>query len=124
MIWIYIAVGGAVGAVSRAAIGMWAMAMGGGGLPWWTLLVNVAGSFLLGLLMVVVPPGEAGAGTRAFLALGFCGSFTTFSTFGYEAVALWESGAGVHAGLYVAASVALGVAGVVAGLWAGGLAAG
>lgn len=122
MIWLYIAIGGAVGAVSRAAIGAWAMAMGGGTFPWWTLLVNVSGSFLLGLLMVTLPGSGPGSETRALLTLGFCGSFTTFSTFGYEAVALWEGGAWSLAAAYVGASLGLGVAGVLAGAWAGGLA--
>lgn len=124
MIWIYVAIGGAAGAVSRAAVGVWAMRIGGGGFPWWTLLVNASGSFLLGLLMVLLPGPESGSGMRALLALGFCGSFTTFSTFGYETVALWEAGAAPAAAAYVAASVGLGVAGVLTGLWAGGLAAG
>lgn len=124
MIWLYVALGGAIGAVSRAAIGMWAMGMGGGSFPWWTLLVNVSGSFLLGLLMVMLPPTHPATETRALLTVGFCGSFTTFSTFGYEVVALWESGAGSLAGAYVGASLGLGVAGVLTGIWAGGLAAG
>jgi CrcB protein len=123
VIWLYVAIGGAAGAVSRAAIGMWAMRIGGG-FPWWTLLVNASGSFLLGLLMVLLPAPETGSGMRPLLALGFCGSFTTFSTFGYETVALWEAGAAPAAAAYVAASVGLGVAGVLTGLWVGGLAAG
>lgn len=122
MIWFYIAIGGAVGSVARAAIGEWAMEMGGGAFPWWTLLVNVFGSLLLGLLLVVLPAGGETAGTRALLTLGFCGAFTTFSTFGYETVALAQAGQTPLAAAYVGASLALGVGGVLMGMWLGGLA--
>lgn len=110
-----------LGALARFATGVWAAGLGGPPLPWPTLLVNVAGSLLLGLLMHVLPAWGASAEVRALLTVGFCGSFTTFSTFGYETVALLQSGSHAAAAAYVAASVLLGLVGVVTGLWLGAL---
>jgi CrcB protein len=124
VIWLYVALGGAAGAVARLAVGAWALSVAGPNFPWATLLVNVAGSLLLGYLMAALPGSSVDAEMRALLAVGFCGSFTTFSTFGYEAVALWQTGAAVEAGVYVGASMVLGLLGVVAGLWLGGVVAG
>lgn len=94
---------------------------GGAALPWPTLLVNVGGSLLLGVLVKALPEWGASLEVRALLTVGFCGSFTTFSTFGYETVALLQSGQHAQALGYVAASVGLGLAGVLAGLWIGSL---
>ena len=60
-------------------------------MPWGTLLINITGSFLLGFFLAV-PTLGTGAG-RALLATGFCGGYTTFSTFAFETVALEERGA-------------------------------
>ena len=89
---------------------------GGAGFPWATIAVNVAGCFLLGLVAGFA--GRAGGidpRLRLLLATGFCGGFTTFSTFMDENAAFLRSGHGAMIALYVAASLALGFAAVLLG---------
>lgn len=121
MIPLYIALGGALGALARFSLGGWIATWAGAGFPWATLAINAAGSLFLGLLMQALPGSGAETGMRALLAVGFCGSFTTFSTFGYEAVALLQRNAPGTAGAYVLASVGLGVLGVWTGFYLGRL---
>ncbi len=82
-----VGIGGAVGAVARHAVYLRLASDPDDGLPLSTLAVNVAGSFVLGLVAF------AGAGESAmqFLGIGVCGSFTTFSSFSVETVRLWEA---------------------------------
>ena len=111
-----IAVGGALGTLARYLIGT-ALADVVPGFPAGTLGINVAGSFLLGLLMAgVAARPDFSPVLRAALTVGFCGGFTTFSTFSAETVALLEGGAAGRAALYAAASVTLSVAAAFAGL--------
>ena len=87
----------------------------GPGLPWGTVIVNVVGSFLMGVLAVLLV--ERGASRHApFLMTGILGGFTTFSAFSLDAVALWERGEAVQAAAYVAGSVSLSLAALVAGM--------
>jgi fluoride exporter len=84
--------------------------------PWGTLIVNVAGSFLLGLLTVAVRgPWLACFGT------GFCGALTTYSTFGYETVRLVQERARLYAALNVVVSVVAGLVAAVLGALLGHL---
>lgn len=77
--------GGALGAVLRYAIGQWLVH---DRFPFATLLVNVVGSFALGLLTFADLSDEV----MLFVGVGMCGSFTTYSSFSFEVVRLWESG--------------------------------
>jgi fluoride exporter len=87
----------------------------GPGFPFATLVVNVVGSFAMGLLFVVLV--ERGGGRFAPLVLtGILGGFTTFSAFSLDTLALVEKGQGALALFYVAASVGLSLGAVVAGL--------
>lgn len=87
------------------------------GFPFATLLINVAGSFLMGVLAAAFAlRGEASPSLRLFLTTGILGGFTTFSTFSLDAITLWQRGETGAAVLYVATSVGLGLAGLVAGL--------
>jgi len=107
MIW-YIAVGSAIGGVSRYLVGGLTQRLAGGTFPTGTLLINVTGSFLLGLILRYgVETTTLTPEIRAFLTVGFCGGYTTFSTFSYETVALAEDGEWTRAALYVALSVGL-----------------
>jgi CrcB protein len=107
MIW-YIAVGSAIGGVSRYLVGGLSQRLAGGTFPAGTLLINVTGSFLLGfILRYGVETTTLTPEVRAFLTVGFCGGYTTFSTFSYETVALAEDGEWTRAALYVALSVGL-----------------
>lgn len=119
MIYLYVALGGAAGALARFAVGGWVTAWAGANFPWATLLINGSGSLLLGLVLARFSELPADLGIRAFLAVGFCGAFTTFSAFGYEAVSLLQRGSHATAFAYVAASVLFSLAAVFAGLWLG-----
>ena len=108
--------GSFLGGALRFLVGKWLPGTAGGGFPWATFAVNVAGCFLLGLVA-----GCAGRNAgfdprlRLLLATGFCGGFTTFATFMDENLSLLRDGRpGVFA-LYVAASLALGFAAVLLG---------
>ncbi|HRV63595.1 fluoride efflux transporter CrcB [Albidovulum sp.] len=112
-----VALGGAIGASARYMTNVAAMRLFGPGFPWATVAVNVVGSFLMGVLVVVLAHKDA---TRLapFLMTGVLGGFTTFSAFSLDAMTLWERGqTGLAAG-YVLGSVALSLAAIVAGMGA------
>lgn len=102
-----VAIGGAIGSVGRFLINtVWLPAAGPHALPWGTLTVNVAGSFLYGLLFAVLTAYLPASGTlRVALLAGFLGGFTTFSSFSFESVRLIQEGQAVLAMVYVVASV-------------------
>ena len=109
-----VAAGGALGSVVRWRVGQ-ALAVASRDFPWGTLAVNVAGSLVLGLVFARWPAGRPSA-WRLLLGVGFCGGFTTFSTFGVETVALAQRGLGERAAVYALGSVALGAIAVLLGL--------
>lgn len=116
MLW-YVAVGSALGGVARYLLGGWVQRLAGGVFPWGTLLVNLSGSFLLGLIArYAIESAALSAEVRTFLTLGFCGGYTTFSTFSWETARLLEDGDWRRATVYVAASVGLALAGTVGGI--------
>jgi CrcB protein len=107
MLW-YIAVGSAMGGVSRYLIGGLSQRLIAGTSPLGTLLINITGSFLLGLILRYgVETPTLTPEVRALLTIGFCGGYTTFSTFSYETVALAEDGQWARAALYIGLSVGL-----------------
>jgi CrcB protein len=115
--------GGAFGAVSRYLVDGWVSAATGGGFPLGTLVVNVTGSFVLGLLYAAsVERGVLPAEIRAPVLVGFIGAYTTFSTLTLETWRLVESGSYVLAVVNIGGSMALGLVAVVAGLLIGRLA--
>jgi CrcB protein len=83
--------------------------------PYGTLLINVLGSFLLGFLMRWLLGTAASPELRAALTVGFCGGFTTFSTFSYEAAMLLQNGSYLRAMFYMVGSVVLSLAATFAG---------
>jgi len=116
MLW-YIAAGSAIGGVSRYLLGGLLQRQTGGTFPIGTLVINISGSFLLGfILRYAVETPTLTPETRAFLTIGFCGGYTTFSAFSYETVALMEDGQWPRAALYVALSVGLSVLGTFLGI--------
>ena len=119
MPWLYVALGGAAGAVARYAAGQALGPPRPGAFPWHTFAVNVAGSLILGLVLALVPADDP-RHLRALLAVGFCGGLTTFSTFGYETVSLLQARAFGVAVTYAGGSFAVGLLAVVLGLAAGG----
>jgi CrcB protein len=89
-----VALGGAVGSVTRFLAGHYMAAWLGSSFPWATLAVNVVGSLWLGFIATLAlgKPGMIDPWTRLLLTTGFAGGFTTFSTFAYETLALYERG--------------------------------
>jgi CrcB protein len=113
---LYIALGSAIGGVSRYLLGGLIQRWLDTTFPVGTLLVNVSGSFLLGaILRYAIETPTLSPEVRALLTVGFCGGYTTFSTFSYETVALLEDGQWTRAGLYVGASILLSLVGVFLG---------
>jgi len=104
-----------IGTTLRAAIGL-RFPAGGENFPWATLGGNVAGAFCLGMLVAVVPGRGA---WRCFFGTGLLGSFTSFSAYSLETLALGEAGRPVLAGWYAAGSVGLGLLAALAGVKAG-----
>ena len=116
MIWL-VALGGALGSVSRFLLGPALQRAFSATFPVGTLVINIAGSLILGFVMRLAIEGvNVTPEARAFIAVGFCGGFTTFSTFSYETIQLLEDGEGWRTALYVTASVLLSLAAAFAGL--------
>jgi CrcB protein len=113
------ALGGALGALARWAVAS-ALPSSPGHWPWATLLVNLTGCLLIGVLLAVLLARYATSPwLRPFLATGVLGGYTTYSTFAVDTVALVDAGRPALAAGYVVASVLGGVLAVVAGLLAG-----
>jgi CrcB protein len=108
--------GGAIGAPARYLADGFVQSRARGVLPWGTLAVNVSGSFLLGALTGAAMYHGLGPLPKAAIATGFCGAYTTFSTFSYETVRLLEEGSVLTASLNVVVSVVVGLAAAAAGI--------
>ena len=115
MHYLWIALGSALGGVSRFALGSWMMERYGSTLPWGTLTINIIGSGMIGFLGTTVKS----APWRQFLMVGICGGFTTFSAFSLETLTLLRDGHMGRALAYVGLSVAVCLLSVWAGHWAG-----
>ena len=112
MIWWYVAVGSAAGGVARFALSTVVQQRAGPNFPVGTLVVNISGSLLLGFLMrLALGTDLISPETRVLLTTGFCGGYTTFSTFTYETMMLIEDGETMRAGLYIVLSVVLSLIG-------------
>jgi fluoride exporter len=116
---LWVALGGVLGANARYWFGGWIQARCGLGFPWGTLVVNLSGSLLMGLLLGLVAgradhPGSATV--RLAAGVGFLGAYTTFSTFSAESLALLEERRWAGAAGYALGSVVGGLAAAYAGL--------
>ena len=111
-----IAIGAAVGGVSRYYLSAAVQHRMGSTFPWGTLIINVTGSVVLGL-PDALRARDAGVSVemRALLTTGFCGGYTTFSTYSYETATLIEDGQLGRAGTYALASVLVALAGTFGG---------
>lgn len=105
---LYVAIGSALGGMGRYLLGGFIQRLVATTFPAGTLLINITGSFLIGLIIrYAVETPTLTPELRAFLTIGLCGGYTTFSSFSYETVALLEDGEWARAALYVVASVVL-----------------
>jgi CrcB protein len=105
---LFIALGGASGAVARYLLANWVHTLWEGKLPLGTLLVNMIGSFAIGIIYVLVVERQVvHADWRGVLMVGFLGAFTTFSTFSLETIGLLEAGHALHALAYMLGSTLL-----------------
>ena len=112
-----VAIGGALGACARYGVAQIMLRQLGPGYPYGTLLVNIVGSFLMGVLIELIalrwsPSPEM----RVLLVTGFLGGFTTFSAFSLDVALMVEKGETLSAASYVLMSVFLSIAGLFAGL--------
>ena len=122
--YLWIALGSALGGVLRHGMVEWVTTLAGKGFPVGTLLVNLTGSFFIGVFAVVAQPATGWWGSepgRAFLVAGICGGYTTFSAFSLQTLQLARDGHWPAAGWNILLSVTLCLAGGWLGFRAGGL---
>jgi CrcB protein len=116
LVWLAISIGGILGTLARYGVSR-AVHVAPGSFPWSTFAVNVTGSFVLGVLLTLLverwPPSQY---ARPFAAIGFLGSYTTFSTWMVDADVLIKDGYAAIAVVYLAASLVAGLAAVGAGI--------
>ncbi len=118
--WLAVAAGGALGSIARFWLAAAMAALTGPRFPWGTLLINVLGSFVIGLVAALtLVPDRVGMhpDLRIFLMVGVCGGFTTFSAFSLQTLELLQAGASWPAAGYIASSVVL----CLAAVWCGWL---
>lgn len=105
--YIAVAIGGAIGAMSRYFLTQTVATSSPGNFPWGTFLVNILGSLLIGVLFILFTERSSLEVYRPLLTIGFLGSLTTFSTFSLDALLLFQQGHYNTALFYVLGSVAL-----------------
>jgi CrcB protein len=115
MILLMVCLGAGVGAPARYLTDRAIQSRHDSVFPWGTLIVNVVGSLILGVLVGVATHHHVSAEVVAAIGTGFCGALTTYSTFGFETVRLAEDGARLYAVLNVVSSVAAGLGAAAAG---------
>ena len=117
MDYLWVGLGGFLGANARYALGTWIVQRAGPAFPWHTLLINVTGSLAIGAVLTLLTERlVADPAWRLFLVVGFLGGYTTFSSYTYEGLALMETGDWRGALWYVAGSNIVGLAAAYAGI--------
>lgn len=107
----YVGIGAAIGGMARFLLGAFIQQRAGADFPMGTLVINITGSFVLGFVMrYALQSGMLSPELRALLTTGFCGGYTTFSTFSYETALLIEDGEYGRAALYTGLSVGVALA--------------
>ncbi len=115
---LWVAIGGAIGSAARYGVNVWSARLLGAAFPWHTLIVNIAGCFVMGMLVELMALKlNVGNETRAFLTTGILGGFTTFSAFSLDFALLVERKSYGSAFAYGAGSVVLSLIAVFAGLY-------
>lgn len=117
MQWLAVAIGGALGAVCRYGISC-LLPNHANQFPYATLWVNIAGSFVIGILyVIIVERGLLPSEARNLLMVGFLGALTTFSTFSLDALVLWQNDQQIMALIYVIATLVLCLLAVSGAIW-------
>lgn len=106
---VFVGIGGVLGAISRYLLGKWIMSSTSTVFPLGTWMINISGSFALGILASIYSNGIIHEFLWMLFGIGFLGSYTTFSTFGYEVFQLLQKKLRVYAAVYIVMSVVLGV---------------
>ena len=115
--WTYlVGIAGAFGALTRYLVGRWVVTRFSTSFPWATLLINVSGAFLIGLIAGFTTRQVIDPFVQTILATGFLGGYTTFSTMSWEGVQLVRQGKRVQGLLYLSANVIPGLLAVWLGL--------
>lgn len=115
LVW-FVAAGSAVGGAARLLLGTFIQQKAGASFPMGTLVVNITGAFLLGfILRYATATPSVSPELRALLTTGFCGGYTTFSTYSFETAGLLEDGRYQRAALYAVLSVVLALLGTFGG---------
>lgn len=113
-----IALGGSMGALARHFLNGALSSALGGAFPWGIFTINILGSFLMGVLIIIFATHDIPSQPlRAFIAVGFLGAFTTFSTFSLDSVNLIQQGQYYIACLYIIGSVVLSILGLMLGVF-------
>ena len=112
-----VGIGGSIGSVARYLVGVVLAGYTSSSFPYATLLVNVAGCFLIGVIFALSDRGSLlSPEWRILLTTGFCGGFTTFSTFSYESLRLMQDGELLYLAAYIFGSLLLGLAATYVGI--------
>jgi CrcB protein len=115
--FLLVGLGGGIGSVARYLCQKWFSENYPHPFPWGTFVVNLIGCFLIGIIYAATEKSSTlTPQTRLLLITGFCGGFTTFSTFAFENMNLLRSGDLLYFSIYIVGSVVLGIAGVFAGV--------
>ena len=112
-----VAIGAALGGVARYYVSSAVQHCVGATFPWGTLLINVTGSLLLGFIVRYALATTVSAEIRLLLTTGFCGGYTTFSTYSFETVTLLEDGQYLRGGAYAVGSMVLALAATTGGFF-------
>ena len=117
--YLWIAIGSALGGIARHWCTMVGTAWWGAAFPWGTLVINVLGSFVIGLFFALTAPSlgrfEVPLDARLFVMTGVCGGYTTFSAFSLQTLTLFQNGDVLRGAAYVMLSVVL----CLVAVWAG-----
>lgn len=109
--------GGFAGSIARYALSRTVESQLLSSFPWGTFAVNIIGCFVIGLIYGFAVKNLMSPEWRLLLATGFCGGFTTFSSFSYETMTLLQDGQLWYVGWYVGGSVIVGLIAVITALW-------
>jgi CrcB protein len=118
--YFWVALGGAMGSMARLWLSVHVALLTGPAFPWGTILVNIIGSLVIGFVATLTGPSGrlvVPINAQAFVMVGLCGGFTTFSAFSLQTLELARDGRLMHAGANIMLSVVLCLTAVVLGHW-------